>query len=95
VLVYPNPLPAGQDLLIRVRISGCPAEMTMHVYTQAYRRVLDKKWSGGLSYPELTLDMPQSNLGGFANGSYYYTLEMQDCNGRTAISKIGTFLIIR
>jgi hypothetical protein len=95
VLVYPNPLPAGQDLLIRVRISGCPAEMTMRVYTQAYRRVLDKKWSDGLSYPELTLDMPRKNLGGFANGTYYYILEMQDCNGRTTASKAGTFLIIR
>jgi hypothetical protein len=42
----------------------------------------------GLSYPELTLDMPQRNLEGFANGTYYYTLEMQDCNGRTTMSKV-------
>jgi len=82
-------------MLIRVRILGSPAEMTMHVYTRAYRRVLDKKWSGGLSYPELTLDMPQRDLGGFANGTYYYTLEMQDYNGRTTMSKVGIFLIIR
>ena len=95
MFVYPNPLPAGQDLLIRVRISGCPAEMTMHVYTDAYRRVLDKKWSDGLSYPEFTLNMPRGNLGGFANGTYYYTLEMQDRNGKTTMSKIGTFVIIR
>jgi hypothetical protein len=93
--VFPNPVRSGQDLRLQVRISGCPAEITMIIYTSGFRRVLARTWRAGLSYPEINLDIPAVYLSRLASGTYYYVLILKDCNGTTVRSRLGQLIILR
>jgi hypothetical protein len=94
-VIYPNPVGAGQDLNIQVKISGCPAEMTLRIYTASFRRVIEQTWKSGLSYPSMLLTVPAAYLGRLSNGTYYYVLFMKDCAGLRVVSKRGTFIVLK
>jgi hypothetical protein len=95
VLVYPDPIKAGEDMKFLVGISGCAQEITLRVYSAGYRRILDKTWTTGLSGREFTLDAPASYLSGLANGTYYYVLILKDCSGATVRSRPGKFIVLK
>ena len=94
-VIYPNPVGAGQDLNIQVKISGCPAEMTLRIYSVSFRHIAEQTWKSGLSYPSMLLTVPAVYLGRLSNGTYYYVLSMKDCAGAKVVSKRGSFIILK
>ena len=95
VIIYPNPVPLDSDLKLLVRISGCPAEINLRLYTTGFRLVTDKTWKTGLSYPVSDLSVPAIYLNKLANGSYYYVLSLTGCDRTKAQTRKGVLLMLR
>ncbi len=95
VFIYPNPYNGAGDIKAEFGLSKNANEITLKIYTQAFRHVLDLTARGSYATGSNTAIFNSEKMSKMANGIYLFTGEVVDSAGNRAKSKMGTMLIIK
>ncbi len=96
VLVYPNPMKAGKDVLyFNLDLTQQPQSVSVKIYTEAFRLIKDKTWPASAITGRYTVCFSEGELGKLARGIYYYILTAKDNKGKQLKSKPGVFIVLR
>jgi hypothetical protein len=96
-IIYPNPYdPAGNgDLKIRLQITQEVKNISLKIYTVAFRLVKEETWDGDFQPGEINLDVAPVELYNLANGSYYCLITAETMDGKTIKAKPETIIILK
>jgi len=96
-IIYPNPYdPAGNgDLHIRLQITQEVKNISLKIYTVAFRLVKEETWDREFQAGEINLDVAPVEIYNLANGTYYCLITSETMDGKTIKSKPETIIILK
>ncbi len=96
-VIYPNPYnPTGSgDLHIKFQITQEIKNISLKIYTVAFRLVKEETWEGDFQAGEIEEDIAPGELYKLANGTYYFLLTAETSDGKTLKGKPATIIILR
>jgi hypothetical protein len=83
------------NMTVEMTVPVAASEVEVIIYTKAFRKVVDTKYTSGLTFPQMNLKMIEGITDNFARGVYYYVVIYTDVNGKVTKSKINAFIIAR
>jgi hypothetical protein len=70
----------------------------MSIYTLNFRKIRELNWEpnyGGHTQMDVSLKIPQPELGALSNGMYYFYVKTVNWNNEATSSGIGTLVILK
>jgi len=99
IINFPNPVNTDTDIKIKYRIKGQEEQVTVRIYTNAFRLVFEivcvrsKIISDNNGIREITLK--KDYIKNLAKGTYYYVIIAKDKQNKEIKSKINKIIIIK